>query len=538
MTSLGFALVALLVLFAFWLGTQCRPKYPPSPQGKDTGEHRQPPVLPESSPGPDATKEKAEPQIDTVDKPLLPNSPHELTEQTAPPVTRPNLKQERKQTAPVFVITDEFENVKKALLDRVPMIFVHGGAGVGKSTLINWLYQEKLIDIKLAPTGLAALNIGGMTLHKFFGLPPVDVFPKNPNNAPKAQVPQASHNVLEHTKTICIDEVSMVRADLIDTIDLLLKKIANPGEPFGGYQMLFVGDLYQLPPIVKKNDPTIYSLFHANDPGTAKLGWASPFFLDAVVFSELKPLRIDLTKVFRQHDQSFINLLNDVRVCRNLQSRLQEINQAARFGPPDKKVTLVLRNNTAQRVNDEQLRKISTRPILFHAQALGAFAGRDQKDLPAPPKITLKKGAFVMVLFNDTDGSFVNGTTGIIRNLTADFADVDLKNGRSSRISWHTWESYRLEWSEEEGRFVNVKDGSYTQMPLIPAYAITCHKAQGKTLDNAYLDFEGNAFAAGQAYVALSRTRTFTGLSLSRPLTLGDFPRDERLQYFEEKGWI
>ena len=334
----------------------------------------------------------------------------------------------------------------------------------------------------------------------------------------------------------------MVRADLMDAIDRTLRAVGSSSVPFGGYQILLVGDLYQLPPVVKTNNDTIRELFNSTDPSPQRQGWSSPWFLDADVFAERKPMRIRLTKVFRQQDAKFVEILNDIRIYRNLQDDISFLNRCITVTdnsvPRRNNVTLVLRNDTAKKINDEKICQIASAPMLFHAIREGSFAACDVKDLPVEPDITLKKGTFVMIVYNDPNGAFVNGTTGIIQDLDPQYADVRLKNSNVVRISMYTWDSYKIVWDSKLKRFENMRDGSFTQIPLIPAYAITCHKAQGKTLDNVYLDFDGNAFASGQTYVALSRTRSLSDISASRAIVMGDFPINRRLMYFQEHGSI
>ena len=459
-----------------------------------------------------------------------------------PPGTPENPPAPATKKTPDFEITEEYLKVKTFLKERKPVIFIHGGAGTGKSFLIRYLREQGLINVLLAPTGLAALNIEGMTIHKFLGLPPTDLFPKGEEH----QIPKDHYAWLQHAKTICIDEISMVRADLLDQIDRSLRSAGDPQKIFGGYQMIFVGDLYQLPPVVnskvsqKKTHKPITSFFRNKTDERNDQQWDSPWFLDADCMKNQPFERVDLTKVFRQTDHKFISILNEIREYENLQNNISCINKniTLRPLPETETVTLVLTNNQANKINKKKISSLKNQ-ITYSAAEEGTFCNKNiNNKRPVPLHLTLAEKAFVMILCNNPDGKFVNGTTGVIESLTKDHVNVRLPNGIVEPIVPYTWKSYHIEWDNDTRKFKNVEDGSYTQIPLIPAYAITCHKAQGKTLDRVHLSFAGQAFDPGQTYVALSRVHEISGISSDRTLKMSDFKRDNRLAEFKTMKWI
>lgn len=431
-------------------------------------------------------------------------------------------------------VTAEFREVASVLKRGDRLIFVHGGAGTGKSTLIKWLRKKGLIDVLLAPTGLAALNIHGATIHKFFGFPPVALFPRNGKKNP---LPEETMNILKNKPTICIDETSMVRSDLIDAIDQALRGFPDiEGELFGGYQIVFVGDLFQLPPVVTKQaksffDPTCpdYQSGH---------GWESAWFLDADALRNQRITRIDLTYVFRQKNSSeFVRILNDFRRYKNIPNTVNFFRRIPVHScAPVGSVIVVGTNIQADDYNNQAMQKLSGRWHEFEATRTGVFAEFEDRDLPAKVILQLKVGTFVMLIYNDEEERFVNGSTGKITEICFDYADVRLKDGCVVRVGLHTWESYKVIWNGATEKFENKLDGTFTQLPMIPAYAITCHKAQGKTLEDIYIDV--NPFAPGQMYVALSRTKNPSGITMRRALNTGDIKRNQRLDYFLSMGKI
>jgi len=437
-------------------------------------------------------------------------------------------------------ITDEFLEVRELLKRGEKIIFVHGGAGTGKSTLIQWLSKHNMIQVRLAPTGLAALNIGGKTIHKFFGFAPVPVFHKSPCKIP--DIPRNNKSILENIHTICIDEISMVRSDMIDAIDRALRTVGQEDQAFGGYQMLFVGDLYQLPPIVTSTGklPAINFFKTKNNLCNLKTGWESEWFLDSEILKRNQPSIVHLTKVFRQTDRKFIDLLNEIRVRQNLEENVKTLNSCIKRQKttPPNTVILTTKVQTAEEENKKKIAALPDPEVNFIADKQGVYKEYEDKDLPVPSEFCLKRKAFVMIVYNDPDNLFVNGTTGIIERLSKQSAEIRLKSGLTVTVFLHTWESYKTVWNKSKKEYENILEGLFTQMPLLPAYAITCHKAQGKTLDNVHIRFEGQAFASGQSYVALSRARKIENISAERYFNLGDFKPEMRLEYFQKNRMI
>lgn len=441
------------------------------------------------------------------------------------------LKTEANNITTQFEITDEFLEVEKLIDNGEKIIFVHGGAGTGKSTLIQYLREKKKLNILLAPTGMAALNINGCTIHKFFGLPSYDIFEKTH----KFNIlPKESQGVLLKTKIICIDEISMVKADLMDAINKILQNFFNNKEAFGGLQIILFGDAFQLPPVTTKN---VLHFFDPTHPQySAEKGWDNAWFFSSEVLKTNKMKIINLTKTFRQNNESvFCKSLNELRKYQNITQNINYINSnvAIKNENPEESIIITSFNNRAEKYNIKKLNDIPSPQITFTAVYNGIFNSFNEKNYPAQATLNLKVGAFVILLYNDTNNRFVNGSSGIITSIDVEnnLIGIKLKNKQLIYIGPYTWKSYIPEYNEITNQFEYVINGTFTQYPLKLAYAITCHKAQGKTLDSVYIDVE--TFSPGQMYVALSRVRNIESLTLKKHLTLSDFPSDINLvNYF------
>ena len=382
--------------------------------------------------------------------------------------------------------------------------FLTGRAGTGKTTFLRNV--QKMVGkqfITLAPTGVAAILAGGDTIHSFFGLP-MDVC--TPGTMGKMN--EARILTLIHTDTIIIDEVSMVRCDIIDAIDYTMRKTLRSSLPFGGKQVIFVGDMFQLPPVVKQGveHNLMRDLYHAEDF----------FFYKADVIKRMRMVKIEFQKVYRQEDEAFLKILESVRLNKTSPDILRRLNE--RVCQPTKEdgmvITLASRNCTADSVNQKCLAEIEAEEYIYEGSVTGKF---EEKRFPVDKTLKLKVGAQVMFTRNDQRKRWVNGTIGTVTKLAKD--EIQVTTGGATYVVPNcTWESYSYEYDKEERKMKKELMGSFTQYPLRLAWAITVHKSQGMTFDKLYLDLSRGMFAAGQLYVALSRVRSLGGLFLSRPI--------------------
>lgn len=404
--------------------------------------------------------------------------------------------------------TDEYLAARRHLVERSGHLFVTGRAGTGKSTLLRALSNMITDDlVVVAPTGLAAVSVGGQTIHSFFGLPPRLIGAEDIKRIRNGAL-------MRRLKVLVIDEVSMVRSDLMWAMDQMLR--VNRGrlrEPFGGVRLLMFGDLHQLPPVVQEGD--VQSHLESTHGG--------PFFFTVDALMEgAGTHRIELTEVFRQTDPELIGLLNVIREgnvsaddLKPLNSRVHPL-RTLREGDPY--VILTPTNAAAQRINSAYLTALEGTPYSYAAGVTGEFSETAQ---PTDTSLTLKVGAKVILLRNDPDRRWVNGTIARISRLEEKrvFIEVD---GDEHEIEPVAWENRRYAFDEAAGKIVEKIAGTFKQFPVRLAWALTIHKAQGLTLDKVYLNLGRGTFAHGQAYVALSRARSMAGLALDRPLRPSD----------------
>lgn len=442
------------------------------------------------------------------------------------------------------IITDEFLQAEKILRDGHPVVLITGGAGTGKTTLIEYLSEQGLADITVAFTGVAALNCHGKTIHSLFQLPPGLLLPEDlPGLKP---LNWKSESLLKNAHTLVIDEISMVRADLLDALDFRLRTVRNEDVPFGGIQLLLVGDPFQLPPVVGNEEREYFS------PYRPQCVWNSAWFFAARSLRDANIVHLELTRVFRQapEEKEYISYLNDLRCYRNLDAAISYFNRNCFREHQDKDiVTLTADNATATARNKRELQNLPGASRIYEATSSGSFlrivqnmldksdrndpdALGDIKRLPAPYHLELKNGALIMLLVNDGNKQFVNGSTGVVQRMDDHAITVRLSNGNTVAITRHEWQSVKLEWDETTHQTRRTINGTYEQFPLMLAWAITTHKSQGRTLPQVRVEFSRNAFAPGQTYVALSRTRRVSDLYLSRPLNAGDFPEDIALNEY------
>ena len=383
--------------------------------------------------------------------------------------------------------------------------FLTGRAGTGKTTFLRKV--QKMVDkqfITLAPTGVAAILAGGDTIHSFFGLP-MDVC----TPGMMGKMSEARILALIHADTIIIDEVSMVRCDIIDAIDYTMRKVLRNMHPFGGKQVIFVGDMFQLPPVVarKEERELMHDLYHADDC----------FFYKADVIKRMRLVKIEFQKVYRQDDADFLQILENVRLNKVMPEDLMHLNR--RVCLPSKEdgmvITLASRNCTADAINEKCLAEIDSDEYVYEGTVTGKF---DEKRFPVDLTLKLKVGAQVMFTRNDQQKRWANGTIGTVAKLSKDEIKVSIDGGETYVVPNCSWESYSYEYDKDAKKLKKEVTGTFTQYPLKLAWAITVHKSQGMTFDKMYLDLSRGMFAAGQLYVALSRVKTLSGLFLSRPI--------------------
>lgn len=403
-----------------------------------------------------------------------------------------------------------------------PFTFITGRAGTGKSTLLKYFREtSQLIAPVLAPTGVAALNVNGETIHRFFGFTPGITVKeaRKKGNSPR------DPNLYRHADLLVIDEISMVRADLMDSMDAFLQEVRRDKRPFGGLRIVAIGDLYQLPPVVTSSERDAFSQLYA-----------SPYFFASHVMKKLLAANevacVELEKVFRQSDESFISLLNAVRDRRVTPDDYHRLNQRVHAIPPDDAIMLTAINASAEELNQVRLDELPGDATVFHGRLSGEFPDRD---VPADGELRLKVGARVMCVANDQEGRFVNGSLGWVEALGDDPEKPDenaeravivrLDDGGTVSIPSYTWTVYRSIYDRETKSLDQEKIGSFTQIPLRLAWAVTIHKSQGKTFDHVVINLGTGAFAAGQTYVALSRCRSLEGVALVKPIK----PQDIRL---------
>lgn len=400
-------------------------------------------------------------------------------------------------------------DAREALAQRTPVVLVTGRAGTGKSHFVRALVDEDAgtPQAVLAPTGLAAMNIGGQTVHSFFGFPPRPLI----GNLEKPSWFFA--RTARALKRLIVDEVSMLRADTLDAMDQHLKVARKSQRPFGGVQILLVGDFYQLPPVVRGEDSQLLE----------DAGYQTPYAFSAHALRDAPLTAVELTEVHRQTDRDFIALLSAIRERRGVSDAIETLNaECLERSLPQRPVLLCATNAVADNYNFRGLQSLSG----VSAKYAGGFEGEQPKYMadrfPAPIELVLKKGARVIFTQNDPEGRWVNGTLGTVAALEDTLVTVEKDDGKEVEVERAVWPQARWSWNASENRMEVKEEFKYVQFPLAPAWALTIHKAQGMTLDAVEIDLGRGAFAPGQTYVALSRARSMEGLRLARPLT----PRD------------
>lgn len=389
-------------------------------------------------------------------------------------------------------------------------LFLTGKAGTGKTTFLRRLRDESAKRmVVLAPTGIAAINAGGVTIHSFLQIPFGPYVPGTQQAHPTFKMSKQKIRLISSLDLIVIDEISMVRADLLDSMDAALRRYRNPSLPFGGVQLLMIGDLQQLSPVVRDEDWALLSQHYS-----------SPFFFASRALQEASFVTVELHKVYRQNDEHFVHLLNNVREGKADAATLHALNTryVPDFCPPrsESYVRLMTHNHQADLFNENQLAALPSQPYVYTCRTSGTFP---ESSYPAAAQLTLKMGAQVMFVKNDNNHPrrYFNGLLGEVIDLDTDSVTVQSQDGEVIEVQAEQWTNARYQLNEKTKEIEEVVEGTFEQIPLRTAWAITIHKSQGLTFERAIIDASA-AFAHGQTYVALSRCRTLEGLVLSAPL--------------------
>jgi len=414
----------------------------------------------------------------------------------------------------------QFKNALDLVQFTAQSVFLTGKAGTGKSTFLKYICSvTKKKYVVLAPTGIAAINAGGSTMHSFFHLPFHPLVPDDSRYQGRRIREFLKYNkdhvkLLKSVDLIIIDEISMVRADVIDFIDRILRTYSGCQRlPFGGKQMLFVGDVFQLEPVVTRDERDILQRYYE-----------TPHFFSARVFREMQLVSIELTKVYRQNDSAFVNVLDHIRTNTASSRDLQLLNTCVNQDVTQQDgmfITLAARRDVVDNINQQNLLDLEGDAMLFKGEIKGEFP---ESMLPTLFDLELKVGAQIIFIKNDQDKRWVNGTIGTITGIDEEgkFLYVHTDDGKSYDVERAMWANVRYTFNEEEKKIEEEELGTFTQFPVRLAWAITIHKSQGLTFNRVAIDFSGGVFAGGQTYVALSRCRSLDGLQLKKNIILSD----------------
>ena len=425
----------------------------------------------------------------------------------------------------IIDINEDFQNAINQMDSSSNHLFITGRAGTGKSTLLQYFREmtHKKIAV-LAPTGLAALHVKGQTVHSFFGFP---AYPIHSDDIRKRK----DDKLYKNLDTIIIDEVSMLRADVLDAIDYFMRiNGKNRSLPFGGTQMIFIGDLFQLPPVISSDiEKKLFTFLYE-----------TPYFFSANVMRNAQLNYLELRKIYRQRDADFLDTLEKIRTKSIDYDQLYTLNKArcrSFFVAPENEqyITLTTTNQVAIKMNNQELDKINEPAFTFKATIEGNI---QEQSYPNDPNLVLKEGAQVMFVRNDLYGRWVNGTIGRVTFVDQDTLQVTITDDgikKEYTVEKQAWEVLKYTWNDKNQKVTTEIMGTFTQYPIKLAWAITIHKSQGKTFDKVVVDLGYGAFATGQVYVALSRCTTLEGLVLKKPIKLSDVQVDQRIVDFANK---
>ena len=426
----------------------------------------------------------------------------------------------------------EFQDALNLIQYTRQSVFLTGKAGTGKSTFLKYVCANtKKKYVVLAPTGIAAINAGGSTLHSFFKLPFHPLLPDDPNFSLKGgklhsflKYSSEHRKLIKQLELVIIDEISMVRADIIDFIDKVLRVYSqNMREPFGGKQVLLVGDVYQLEPVVKSDEREILNRFYP-----------TPYFFSAKVFNEMELVSIELTKVYRQSDPAFVGVLDHIRNNTATAADLQLLNTRYNFeivsNENDMYVTLATRRDVVDYINEKKLAELPGDSVTLKGEIKGEFP---ENSLPTQMELEVKPGAQIIFIKNDPDKRWVNGTIGTIAGIDEEETlYVITEDGGEYDVKKDKWSNIRYRYNETEKKIEEEELGVFIQYPIRLAWAITIHKSQGLTFSRVVIDFTGGVFAGGQAYVALSRCTSLDGIQLKKQISRSDiFIRPEIITF-------